>query len=233
MRRSLVRLVAGVAFCIAFHGHAASATTAGPTRAEFAIRWNARDGGPKTGAATLAVLNLRAQRTRHFKVDYFALPSAATVPQDFSTILRRRVGDDARAELTWKLRGDRALAQWTCPLHKPRQTKAEVDITFGGGDSVARTYSYSCTSEETNIAAHNLSANNKGCTAEVSRWEAGRLKIEEWGLPGDVLIIEVSGGGTDTPGAIEHFRRHVAAPLFAAGIVPSKQSKTEFGTRCE
>jgi hypothetical protein len=233
MRRPLVRLVAGAAFCIAFHGPAASATTAGPTGAEFAIRWNARDGGPKTGVETLAVLNARARRTRHFKVDYFDLPSVATVPQDFSTILRRRVEDDGRTQLTWKLRGDRALAQWTCPLRKPRQTKAEVDITFGGGDRVARMYSYSCTSEDTNIAAHNLSADIKGCTAEVRRWEAGRLKIEEWKLPGDVLIIEVSGGGTDTPGAIEHFRRQVAAPLFAAGIVSSKQSKTELGTRCK
>ena len=224
---------AAAAICVALGGPSASAATSEPGSAEYAIRWNARDGGPKSGDEVLMVLGAHARRTSLFNVSYYDVPSATTAPPGFATILRQRVDGAGAAELTWKLRGDRALAVWTCPFENSRQSKVEVDVTFTGADTVTRMYSYSCASASPETAANSLAASLKACTAAVTRWETGRLKIEEWRLPGDVLIIEVSGNDANTRVAMEHFRKRVAAPLFAAGIVPSTLSKTELGSRCQ
>ena len=201
--------------------------------AEYAIRWNASEGGPRTGTEVLAVLNMRAKNTQGFKVNYYDFPSMAKSPPGFSTILRRRVDGAAVTDLTWKLRGDHTLSEWTCPLENSRHAKTEVDVTFSGPDRVNRMYSYSCSSATPESAASRLAAIPKSCSATVTRWEAGSLKVEEWRLARDVLIIEVSGNGANTPEGIERFRRRVVAPLFAAGIAPSALSKTELGSHCE
>jgi hypothetical protein len=209
------------------------AALAAPAAAEFAIRWNARDGGPASGEAALAALGIRVPRASTFHVDYFDLPANTSVPAGFAAILRRRVDASGNAELTWKLRGDRALPAWTCPLRNASKSKAEVDITLGAGDAVSRSLSYSCTSEDAEAAAAELSATRKACTAVVKRWARAGLKVEEWQLPGNVRLIEVSREGADTPADVDAFRLKVATPLLVAGIVPSASSKTEFGSRCE
>src|SRR4029450_771081 len=103
-----------------------------PADAEYAIRWNARAGGPASLNETLAILKTHATRPRRFKVDYYDLPPTPTTPPGFSVILRRRVDDAGPAELTWKLRGDRALSDWACPLRNSRDAKDEVDVAFRG-----------------------------------------------------------------------------------------------------
>jgi hypothetical protein len=67
----------------------------------------------------------------------------------------------------------------------------------------------------------------------VRRWEKAGLKVEEWRFAGERLIIEVSRGGLNDRDAAGAFLAQVAAPLLAAGIVPSVESKTELGSRCE
>ena len=62
---------------------------------------------------------------------------------------------------------------------------------------------------------------------------SGKTKVEEWQLPGNVLMIEVSGSDTNTREAMKRFRTRVAVPLLAAGIVPSVNSKAELGSRCQ
>jgi hypothetical protein len=200
--------------------------------AEYAIRWNPRDGGPATADETLAILELRAKHTDVFSVDYYALPPAPTAPAGFSTILRKRVDAAGHATATWKLRGDRALVDWACPLRDVRQAKAEVDVAFGSAGAVARRYSYSCTSDNPDLAASLLSARANGCPSAVTRKDAGRVRVEEWRLPGGAVLLEASAGGADTPGALEQFRKQVAVPLLAAGIRPAQASKTELGSRC-
>jgi hypothetical protein len=231
-RRLPAGILAAAAIRLVLEGPLAIAAAGEPTDAEYAIRWNARDGGPKSGAEVLAVLSVHARHTSDYRIDYYGLPPAATAPPGFATILRRRTENAGRSALTWKLRGDHALAEWACPLRKSRNAKAEVDVAFGGADTVTRKYSYSCTTDSPDVAASELSAERKACTSVVRRWDAGRLKVEEWRLPGDVLMIEVSGGGTNTPAATEQFRKRVAVPLLAAGIVPLVDSKTELGSRC-
>jgi hypothetical protein len=195
--------------------------------AEYAIRWKPREGGPATADETLTALKLRAKHTDRFSVDYYELPPATTAPAGFSTILRRRVDAAGRATATWKLRGDRALAEWTCPLRDARQAKAEVDVAFGSVDAIVRRYSYSCTSDNPDLAASLLSARAHGCPAAVTRKDAGRWRVEEWRLAGGAVLLEVSGGGADTADTLEQFRRQVAMPLLAAGIRPAQESKTE------
>jgi len=230
-RPLLTWAVAAAAACAVLPGPSAIAAAVEPIAAEYAIRWNARDGGPGSGGATLAILDMRARQPVQFKVDYYDVATPPAAPQGFTTILRRRIDDAGRSELTFKLRGDRAVEEWSCPLRNVRQTKIEVDVTFGGAENGVRTYSYSCTSADTEPAS-DLNAKLRTCSADVKRWEQGRLKVEEWRLAGDVVIIEVSGSGTNTPDAREKFRERVAAPLLAAGIVPSASSKTELGSRC-
>jgi hypothetical protein len=232
MRRTLVCAVAAAAICVEGIGHAAFAAMAEPAAAEYAIRWNARDGGPASVNETLALLKSRATRVRRFNVDYYDLPPTMTAPPGFAMILRRRIEDGAGAELTWKLRGDHALADWTCPLRNSKESKSEVDVAFHGADAFTRAFSYSCTSDGRDPAASGLSATLKPCTVAMSRRVAGKIRIEEWRLPGDVLVIEVSGSGANSPGAMEQFRKVIVAPLVAAGVVPTASSKTDLGSRC-
>ena len=222
-----------VATALALGAAATLAAGTEPADAEYAIRWNAREGGPASLNETMAILKTRATRPRQFKVDYYDLPSAMTAPPGFSVILRRRVEDAGIAELTWKLRGDHALTDWACPLHNSREAKAEVDVSFQGEDNITRAFSYSCTSDGPDLAASELSATIKACTSEVRRQDAGKLKLEEWRLPGNVVVIDVSLSGKNIPGAMEQFRKRIAEPLLAAGIVPSEDSKSELGSRCQ
>jgi hypothetical protein len=200
--------------------------------AEYAIRWNPRNGGPATAGYTLALLKLRAKHTDRFSVDYYDVPPSPTVPPGFATILRQRLDAAGHATVTWKLRGDHALANWACPLRDARDAKAEVDVGFGSADAVTRRYSYSCASDDLETASSLLSARANGCPAEVTRKDAGRVRVEEWRLPGGAVLLEVSGNGADSAAALEQFRRQVVEPLLAAGIRPAQESKTDQFSRC-
>ena len=49
---------------------------------------------------------------------------------------------------------------------------------------------------------------------------------------GNVTIIDVSLSGKNLPGVFELFRKRIAEPLLAAGIVPAADTKSEVGGRC-
>ena len=112
-----------------------------PERAEYAVRWNIQDGGPKLADQVLAILKRTPANSEQYNVEYFDLPSAASTPDDFLLILRRQVNSSGRSELTFKYRGDHPLASWVCPLAKPYRTKTEIDISFMDTDVVNRAYS--------------------------------------------------------------------------------------------
>ncbi|HQR09985.1 MAG TPA: hypothetical protein PLW68_01555 [Casimicrobiaceae bacterium] len=210
----------------------AAAAATEPADAEFAIRWNTREGGPATVDAALAVLALRARHESRFKVGYFNPPATSSAPAGFTAILRRREEGDRRAELTFKLRGDRVLEQWSCPLRNAGPPKAEVDVTFGKAGALSRAFSYSCTREDPASATAEFSATRKACVADVMRRQGARVRVEEWQLPGGATMIEVSGRGENSAKALESFRARVVVPLLAAGIRPVADSKTELGSRC-
>jgi len=233
MRRKLACAAAAAALFVDGGGQRTFAATAEPAAAEYVIRWNARDGGPASLNEVLGIMKSRATRDRTFKVDYYDLPPNIAAPPGYSVILRRRTEGGAAGEFTWKLRGDTALADWTCPLRNAKESKAEADVTIQGPDTLARSFSYSCTSDDPEAAAAELSATLRACTATVTRKVAGPLKLEEWRFPGDIVIIDVSLISSNNSVGLEFFRARIANPLFAAGIVPLSESKTDLGSRCK
>ncbi len=66
----------------------------------------------------------------------------------------------------------------------------------------------------------------------MTRMESDNLKVEEWRMPGNLLMIEVSQKGRNTKKKLKAFRQQVVAPLLKAGIKPSDRSKTELGGQC-
>jgi hypothetical protein len=61
--------------------------------------------------------------------------------------------------------------------------------------------------------------------------EGGRLKVEEWTLPGGARRLEVSHNGRDDVDALAGFEG-VVERLRAAGARFLEESKTELGSRC-
>jgi hypothetical protein len=210
-------------------------------RAEYAIRWDICQGGPRTAADTLTALGQPAGDPEDYEVQYFDITPPEDAPDGFKSILRQRQKGKKKHELTFKYRGDRELSasDWTCPFaKKPDEEKGEVDVSILAAGDSKRAYSYSCTLESKNEPVKPpkaLKAQPKECTVKMSRRKADKLglKIEEWHLPGNVVLVEVSRNGADTPAELESFQREVVAPLVEAGIKPSDRSKTEAGSSCQ
>ena len=134
--------------------------------------------------------------------------------------------------MTFKYRGPRALAKWTCPLPDPVEKQEEVDVSFVAGKSVKRAYSYSCDKKDAKDPPAELRATPKECSSTMTRIESDDLKVEEWRMPGNVLMIELSQKGPNTKKGLKAFRQQVVAPLLKAGVKPSDRSKTELGAQC-
>ena len=96
--------------------------------AEFAVRWDPRQGGPATPQDALRELRLKASAPSHFEVQYFDFTPPAGLPAGFDAILRKRL-TAGEAEMTFKLRGSAplpaqpTLKQWACPLGPPRTAR--------------------------------------------------------------------------------------------------------------
>jgi|SRR5262245_7457598 len=207
--------------------------------AEYAIRWNPAEGGPKSVEETLEALgDESANRVQTFTVQYFDVrtpPSDA--PQGAKTILRRR-STGARNELALKYRSVHPLGVTKCVLPGFDRSKYEVDVSLGERDSPAtRSYSFSCQvgSDAGPIAPPiELEARLLPCVSRITRRDARRTRsrIEEWRLQSGGVELEVSRQGTDSKADLENFEREVADPILARGIKVSPTSKTEIGSVC-
>ncbi len=227
------RFLIAAAALFALAGAPASAVPGEPALAEYAIRWNPAEGGPATAQSAIVLLDMKRPQVSAYRVEYYDVPATTATPAGFSVSLRRRTAASGRGDLTWKLRGDHALRDWACPLKDARQSKAEVDVAFAAREAVDRAYSYSCTSARSLDPQPGIAASVRPCVADVRRWEKAGLKVEEWRFAGERRVIEVSRGGSNDADAVAAFRAQVVAPLINAGIVPSVESKTELGSRCE
>jgi hypothetical protein len=208
---------------------------AAPMQAEYAVRWNIEEGGPRSAKDALKVLQQQAGGPDEFVVQYFDFAPPSGSPEGFSPILRERKKGTKKHELTFKYRGDHALSSWTCPFASPDERKEEVDVSVLPESQAKRAFSYSCTLESKDGPIEPppaLHAKRKSCTSEMVRFKAGKLKVEEWHLPGDIIMVEVSHGGSDTPADLDSFKKEVVAPLVGAGARPSDRSKTESGSDC-
>jgi hypothetical protein len=208
--------------------------------AEFAVRWDPRQGGPATPQEVLHALKLPAGTPRHFEVRYFDFRPPADGPPGFDAILRQRVSDGV-TELTFKLRGQAplppqpTLKDWNCPLGAARDRKDEVDVSFVGAGRVLKAWSRSCSVESRDATLQPppaLEARLKGCGSTMTRLTADHLKVEQWQLADGTTLVEASRPGHDTKASTRGFEREVLAPLLALGVQPLQRSKSAIGGDC-
>jgi hypothetical protein len=219
---------------------ACTALTCAAQDAEFAVRWDPRQGGPATPQQALQELKLRASKPRRFEVQYFEFTAPAGLPAGFDAILRKRVSQ-GEAELTFKLRGDAplpaqpALRRWDCPLGATKDRKDEVDVTFVAAGQALTAHSRSCSIESKNLGLlppPALQARPTGCGSTMTRLQSGELKIEEWRLADGSTLLEASRPGRHTAASMREFEHQVLEPLLALKVQPLQRSKSAIGGDC-
>ncbi len=208
--------------------------------AEFAVRWDPKQGGPASPQDALRELHLKAGKPQHFEVQYFEFTPPTGAPAGFDPILRKRISH-GKAELTFKLRGDAPLPaqpklkQWACPLGATRDRKDEVDVTLLGTGHGLTAHSRSCSIESRDLALQPpaaLQARPKGCGSTMTRLSAGKLKLEQWQLADGTTLIEASRPGKHTQASMHAFEREVLKPLLALKVQPLQRSKSAIGGEC-
>jgi len=219
---------------------AALAAPAAAMDAEFAVRWDPKQGGPATPQDALRELHLKAGKPRQFEVQYFEFTPPADVPAGFDPILRKRIRN-GEAELTFKLRGDAplpahpTLKQWTCPLGATHDRKDEVDVTLLDAGHGLTAHSRSCSIESRDLGLQPpaaLQARPKGCGSTMTRLSSGKLKLEQWQLADGTVLIEASRPGKHTEASRQAFEREVLKPLLALKVQPLQRSKSAIGGEC-
>jgi len=213
----------------------ATQPAAEPEGAEYAMRWDIGEGGPQTAKKALKALGKESDGSADYEIRYFDFTSPEDAPAGFTPILRERESGK-KHELTFKYRGDHPIPPPRCPLAKADKSKAEVDVSILADGQTKRSFSYSCTLESKKDSIkppQELEAHPKSCANTMKRLVAGKLKVEEWHLPGGVTLVEVSRNGSNTDDDLKSFRREVVDKLIAAGVTPSDRSKTEIGSNCK
>jgi hypothetical protein len=216
-----------------------SARAAAPD-AEFAVRWDPRQGGPATPQDALRELHLKASAPSRFEIQYFEFTRPAGLPAGFDAILRKRL-KEGEAELTFKLRGaaplpqQPTLKQWICPLGNTKDRKDEADLTFIEASRVLTAYSRSCNIESRDVTLQPpaaLQARPKGCGSTMTRLRSGELKVEQWHLADGTTLLEASRPGRHDEASMRAFEREVLKPLLALKVQPLERSKSAIGGDC-
>jgi len=219
---------------------AAGPVQAAPQDAEFAVRWDPRQGGPATPQEALRELRLKASAPSYFEVQYFEFSAPAGLPPGFDAILRKRLSG-SEVELTFKLRGHAplparpSLKQWDCPLGAIKERKDEADVTFVEAGRTITAYSRSCSLESRQAdiqPAAALQARPKGCGSTMTRLRSGNLKIEEWKMADGSALLEASRPGKHDEASMRAFERDVLQPLLALKVQPLERSKSAIGGDC-
>jgi hypothetical protein len=222
-------------------GQPSSAPQRAKQDAEFAVRWDPAQGGPRDARAAARALGWRVRREESLRVRYYdAATPLADVPPGAQVVLRERRRKQG-VELTLKYRSERAMTalpaldRWACPLGRKAEVKDEVDVSFDASASPGRAYSRSCSLERVADAAAvaaRLGARPQPCESDVLRLRADPFKIEEWHLPDGGRLIEVSRNGRDSEKAAARFAREVVLELTSRlGAKPIASSKTA-GSGC-
>ena len=212
--------------------------------AEYAVRWDPSKGGPQTAVAALALLDSGAAETDHFEIRYGKAAGGPTMPVGVTVIVRERFrSNKPRFELTYKVRSDgplpvtSGLSPGNCPAGAGGDPpKDELDVAFTGVTSFSRVHSRSCSVESKTArppVPEDLRVTYAPCATRMTRLKVGRLKLEEWHLPGGRVALEASRTGPDTAAELDAFRRDVVRPLVEVQrVTPLLESKTELGSEC-
>jgi hypothetical protein len=208
-----------------------------PDKAEYALRWNVKEGGPKTAGETLDVLRQPLKDSDNYEIQYFDFTLPKGTPEGITSILRQRKKGKKKYELTFKYRSAYAFEPLGCPIADiPDESKYELDISILGPRESRRAYARSCTIESENDPVQPpqaLAVQPMGCTSKMTRLKAGAIKVEEWHLPGDVVMVEVSRNASTRQSDLDSFQQDVVDKLLPIGVKPSYRSKTELGSSCQ
>lgn len=207
--------------------------------AEYALRWEPVDGGPRGIEEVATLLRLPPGKRKQFEVRYFTAAQPADLPPGASVIVRER-GNGGKTESMYKLRsaaplpGNAVSPAMRCAFPASTDRKSEVDVGWTAEGAPKKSYSYSCSVDGLvrTVMPPGFDARPTGCGSKVMRREAKGIKIERWTLPDGTLALEVSWNGEDSPQDLERFTARVVRPLLAHGVKPLQQSKTELGSRC-
>jgi len=223
------RIVEFLVGLMAFVQTASAEASGDLSMAEYAIRWDVREGGPATAVELLQWLGKSAKSPERYTVGYYDLPRPLSAPEGAGVILRQRAKQGGKTQIRLKYRLDKPLmVDWSCPSDDFEKS-SEVDVTWLK-DLQRVSYSYACTLKEETPPAM-LGATAKPCVAEMTRYEADGLKIEEWRLPEGRRLLEVSRNAEDSPSSRQVFQA-LADQLMARGVRPADRSKTELGSDC-
>ncbi|MDM0103598.1 hypothetical protein QTH97_01540 [Variovorax sp. J22R24] len=235
--RALARKLLAAAACVSL-----SSTVLARSAAEYAIRWDPAESGPRSIAEVQAALKLPgAGKQKRFEVRYFVVTPPPGTPQDASVIARER-STGGKTESMYKLRSPTPLAatgpqaQWQCPFARKTRPKSkdEVDIGWTAEGVPRKNYSLSCDADGflKALLPARFEARPVGCANDVLRQEVDHITIERWHLPGDRMAFEVSWKASDSDADLEQFTRRVVRPLREAGAKALQESKTGLGSHC-
>ena len=207
--------------------------------AEYALRWEPAEGGPRSVEEVAALLGLPAGRQKQFEVRYFTVAQPSGLPPGASIIVRER-SSGGETESMYKLRSEAPLqgsavtAALRCGFPTARERKSEIDVGWSAEGGPRRNYSNSCTADGLvgTMKPPDLEAQPTGCSSKVLRQEAKGVKIERWTLPDGTVALEVSWNGKNRPKDLDRFTDRIVRPLLAHGVKPLRESKTELGSRC-
>ena len=96
-----------------------------PRTAEFAMRWDPAEGGPKTPEDVFALFGVPSPPPAAYEVRYFELPPSRSGPESTAVILRERTSRDGNTQIRLKYRrSEPRPATWACPAHAHRCRRA-------------------------------------------------------------------------------------------------------------
>jgi hypothetical protein len=200
-------------------------------KAEYAVRWNPVNGGPKDAREVLSLLGQKAEDVDTYEIEYFDLPPVASAPAGATTILRRRHKANGKTEIRLKYRLDRPLEEnFSCPAGLSFEKSEEEDLGYPGSGAPVRVYSYSCSLDAAEPPA-SLSAVAKPCSSKMVRYKTDDLKVEEWTLPDATVRVELSRSAKNTAAEAATFEALVQR-LIERGVHPSDGSKTDIASQC-
>ena len=212
-----------------------------PTSVEFSVKWNPIDGGPKSAKKAAELLNLAYDDPDNYFVQYYSFDGSKKGPKGAKGILRHRIKNQKKEELTIKYRSDKPfeLESWACPMSGTDGTiKYEIDTSLLADQKQSQAYSLSCDLEDSTAINTELTkqrAEKLDCPVWMVRSKIGAFKAEEWHICSD-FFIEISSSkkldGDDFQEALKSFQTKIVDVLTHEGAKPLSRSKTDAASDC-
>src|SRR5437899_9409296 len=129
-----------------------ASTALAATHAEFSIRWDPAEGGPKTIEEVAVLLQLPDGKRKKSEVRYFSVRQPPDAVAGQSTVIVRQRSSGHATESMYKQRsvvpfsGADPLVGWECPFPARANAKAksEVDVGWTAEGGTKKSYSLSC-----------------------------------------------------------------------------------------